>query len=705
MSLPAPVPASRLTWPRRLSIPRTQAVDWSQVSDAQIAAEITRRAIEEPILLYQCGLAPRREAFASTIRGICAPFGGNRGGKTVGVGVPWAVALAEGLLPRLVCPEWCPQYGEGTCGLHACPSVDRGSATIPKCVAGQAIACGEHPPLWFPELRTVLVGGLSLEKWNTAILPAFERWLSRYPDGSPQWTYRKADHTIEHDSGRYLIPFYPYDDPKRWESSDPAGILLDEFPPWLVLRAAKIRAISQNTQIKLCGTPVDVINCPEKAGWINPEIEQKARNPKARVQVFHMDTLTNVFLDPEAAERFKDETDQLLIEGKEQEYEVVRFGIPHMRQDACLFSKQAIDRQAANLMPPKHAWVSAELVAEWEGERSPYFVGETTFPRDCTLMPSQMDVLRRSREGTEQGGVACYSCVDRCAAYVSPPRLATAMRDTKPVLLDHKPGRGENYSIDFWLPPQAGHRYALGGDNAKGLEGGDWNVDDLWDVTTGEQVAQYRGQARYDTHAAILYAMWSRYRPFMVLEENGNGTEILLMLMNQYGVPAEDIFFRLDKQRKLPSGDFVPQAGFWTTRGNKTGGTATIATVYGDVPSPIALYAQGLRTGKLTMRSQRSWMELGTFIQSNGRLAAVKPNHDDTVIAGALAALAIYIVEQNILRRPVLALGAGGMQPIGPAHPPGELPPGCIITPTVQAPKTLTKAEWQARGTGAVRRY
>lgn len=706
----APVPRSVITWPRRLSIPVTKAPDWTQVTDEELHAEVARRAIEEPLLLWQAGMPPRREVVASTMRGVVVASGGNRSAKTVGAGTVKLAAIAEGLLPMLTCPEWCPQYGEGTCGLHACPCFERGSATIAGCMAGYPVACAKHPPLWFPtgpNGRTLLVGGLSLEKWNTAILPAIERWLSRHPDGTPQWTISKQDHAIIHEQKRYKIQFYPYDDPTRWESSDPCFILWDEIGTFPHFRASVWRTLSQNTQLLICGTPVDLKDNPDRAAWMFPEVLHKMRLPTGRTQVFYLRGVDNVFLEPEARERLRDEIEGLVAAGHVQEAEIRGEGKFHLRQDACFFSQDAIEAQSKFIQEPQRHYITLpEVASQWVGERSPYFLGPTEFPTRCNLPSQARDMLVERRTGTDRGGVACYDCVARCQAYVAPPALSRIHGEVIPQITAARPKLGEFHEFSLWVPPQVGHRYAAGGDNAKGLDGGDYSVLDIVDVENGEQVAQYYGQPRVDTYEWIIFALWRWYRFFLVFEENGFGTEILLTLRDRLGMDAADIFTRLDRTRRLPSGDAVAQLGFWTTRGNKTGTAATLTQYHGDYGAPLPTYHRHLKTQHRILRSQRSWKELGVFIQKDGRLAAMPGSHDDTVISGALTSLAVEVVEQNGDRRPALR-SFDPAHPVGTVYEPEDLPPSIVMgaPPQIVQPKSLSATEWEARFKRPARRW
>lgn len=672
-------PSTSLVYPAGRGPARVTAPDWSRVSDEEVAAEYLRRTVEQPLLLWQAGLSPRRAAFATTLRGTCAVFGGTQSAKTVGVGVPWGAALVEGLHPMMACPESCPQYGTGTCGLHCCPIPERGSALVEGCVGGTTLeharACAVHPPLWWPEPRVLLVGVLNFSKWNEALVPAFERYLGRYPDDSPRWRLDKADHAIIDQDKRYRIQAVSYDDPDRNESTSPIGILDDEIPPANVYNFQVYRAAVRNTQIKICGTTFDLLSRPHQAAWLFPQIIQKTGSPIARAQVFHLRTLDNLFLEPASRKRYAELGEQLLADGRDQEKAIRLDGVPQLRQDACFFSQTTIRRQGARILTPQRWYVSMTSQVP-TGDDLPYFRGPSTFPAACELSDESREALIARRAGTIRGGVGCYDCLAPCAAFVAPPMSARVLSFDLPTLQRERPKRGEWHAVDIFHPPQHGHRYAAGGDNAKGDPGGDYNVFDIFDVHTGSQAAQYHGQTQPHVFTAIMFAMWRAYRPFIVSELNGFGVEIMTRLMTEYHVPVSDIFHRLDHTRKSPAGDPLPMPGWWTTRGTKQDPGGDLASPYGDIPSPIGLYERMLRTGRLQLHSARSHAQLGAFVMQAGRLGALAGSHDDTVISGALASLAFYLVQASLERRPGLLALPGMDQPIGPHAPPTPPPPG-----------------------------
>lgn len=690
------VPSNTLAYPSRLGARRVRRPDWSRVTNEQLAADYLRRRTQHPLLLYQAGLAPRTQAFRTTIRGTCAVFGGTQSAKTVGVGVPWAASIAEGLHPRLACPETCPQYGVGSCGLHCCPSARRGSADIPGCSAGTAVACSKHPPLWWPEPRVILVGVMSLSKWYEALVPAFERWLSRHPDGTPQWRVLKAENAIEHEAGRYRLQAVMYDDPTRNESTSPVAILDDEIPPAKFYEYQVMRAAVRNTQIKICGTTFDLRHRPDRAAWLIPKIVQKAPIPGAHVQVFRLRTLDNIYLEPASLERYAALRESMLADGDEQEVAIRFDGVPSLRQDSCFFSHRTMQRQGANVRPSRRWWVALDTVLP-SAEGMPYFRGPTTYPQACVLPGEARQMLEARRAGGVRGGVACYDCIAKCPAYVHPPPASDTVISLPPRLVEKRPQRGECYPVDLWVPYQQGHRYAAGADNAKGTPGGDYNVCDIFDAHTGMQVAQYHGQVAPYVYAAIIAALWAHYRPFIVPELNGFGLEIVTLLKGAYGVPATDIYHRLDSNITLPTGDKLPEPGFWTTRGTKQDPGGTIASSYGTLPSPLGLYEQMLSNGGMSLSSQRSLMQLGSFVWLNGSLAGLPGSKDDCVISGALAALGLWCVRSSLsmTRGMSLALPAP-MEAVGPILPPPPPPlrPGDKAPPIQPARHPKAMRRW-----------
>lgn len=569
-------------------------------SEREITAEIMRRSVEEPLLVHRFGPdsdpmgGDRWPMFASTHRGVIVLFGGKGAGKTFTDGAPWAVALAEGesetqkrqYLAIMSCPPWCKQCGTGTCGKHCCPCPERGSADYrPEgCVAGQERPCPVHMPIVYPPSRSrlIIIGCLDLGRFWNHIVPVLKHFLCKTPDGKLLVDEDHQNQRLAHRDLKYVFQAAPYDDVKRAESWDPVGVWWDEFGPEQFFGPWKQRVQRSDAQMRITATAVDLVENPDQGLWVIHEIEHRKHVPAANTQSFRISAFDNVFLDPVARRRMRVEAAEELARGHEQRYRVFYLGEPIARQDASVFSRRAIERQGPHIRPGEPAWV--------------------VIPHGDT---------------------------------------GTAMEWTVPHIVYEKPDDTvESYQLEVWHRPEATHRYALGADIAKGKVGGDYSVCEVLDMTVGEQVLEFRGQVDTTVYPAILFAVWREYRNWgiggMVIEENF-ASDVISTLLFTYNVPSTDVYHRLDKQRRMLSGEPTPVAGFWTSAGSKSE-SATLEQARGDIPSPVKAFNDGMETCDIVIHSSILYAEVQVFVRRNGRIEALPGSHDDCVIAFSLAA-------------------------------------------------------------------
>lgn len=191
--------------------------------------------------------------------------------------------------------------------------------------------------------------------------------------------------------------------------------------------------------------------------------------------------------------------------------------------------------------------------------------------------------------------------------------------------------------------PRPGMPYVVTADSARGerkqknaVGTQDWDVVDVWRVGYVEgvdapvfvQVAQVRSQgigprklAQYMVAMAEIYRDTSNYRrALMVPESNSHGMALI--------EEAKDLGAGSRMYQRVLQGsvnDPVQRAyGYYMAPGG--GGKWTLLTAY----------RQAYERGMIRHMSEISVLEMQTFANRNGKLEAVPPNHDDTVITGAL---------------------------------------------------------------------
>lgn len=189
--------------------------------------------------------------------------------------------------------------------------------------------------------------------------------------------------------------------------------------------------------------------------------------------------------------------------------------------------------------------------------------------------------------------------------------------------------------LALWRRPQPGHRYAIGADSAEGIDAAegrgtadpDWSVAQVLDVDTGEQVARWRARREPAEFARWLIGLATYYNgAFVVPERNNHGTAVISALIAE-GWPLERMYnTRRDPYDRRPA--LLQECGWLTTAQSK--------------PTMLAWLANAWREGWLQLRDGVTLAEVESFVTwPNGTAAAMRGEHDDCVIALALAVIGI----------------------------------------------------------------
>jgi len=178
----------------------------------------------------------------------------------------------------------------------------------------------------------------------------------------------------------------------------------------------------------------------------------------------------------------------------------------------------------------------------------------------------------------------------------------------------------EEENFRTYRPPMVDHFYIFGVDTSEGVEGGDYSVAHVWDRTTGEEVAMFRGLLPPDRLAEKL-DKWGRVynNALMVVEVNNHGLTTLTVL-KQLMYPS--LYFRLAKFEVMgsPNSD---KLGWKTTKVTR--------------PLLIDDFAQACRDGVLTIHSKELLDEMTVFVYNDsGNMAPMEGYHDDCIFAAGI---------------------------------------------------------------------
>lgn len=179
----------------------------------------------------------------------------------------------------------------------------------------------------------------------------------------------------------------------------------------------------------------------------------------------------------------------------------------------------------------------------------------------------------------------------------------------------------EKDGLRMYRDPNPTDNYVAGVDVAEGVSGGDYSVVSIWNRTTGEEVAFWRGHAAPDKFAEQLNK-WGRLynNALMVVEVNNHGLTTLTVL-KQLMYPQ--LYFRPAKFDAI-STQWSERLGWKTTKVTR--------------PLLIDDLNQGVRDGTLFPRSEEFYEETVTFVYDDGNnMVPQSGYHDDCIFAAAIA--------------------------------------------------------------------
>lgn len=189
---------------------------------------------------------------------------------------------------------------------------------------------------------------------------------------------------------------------------------------------------------------------------------------------------------------------------------------------------------------------------------------------------------------------------------------------------------GKMISGGFWIwkEPEMGHKYIMGVDVSRG-DSEDFSTIQIYDFDEREQVAEYLGKVPPDVLAEIAFKWGTMYSAFIVIDITGGmgvATSRKLQELGYKDLYVEGVEYgnkwKFDPKVK----DKIPGLNFSQKR-----------------VQIIAAFEEGLRHG-LKVRSNRLLNEMSTFVYINGRPDHMKGQHDDLIMA---LAMAVYVAETS----------------------------------------------------------
>lgn len=178
--------------------------------------------------------------------------------------------------------------------------------------------------------------------------------------------------------------------------------------------------------------------------------------------------------------------------------------------------------------------------------------------------------------------------------------------------------------LSVWSPPQTRHAYVVGIDTAEGLSDRDWSVGWVLDVTTAEQVGEFRAHLPLEKFADYMVMVGYWYNTAILYPEiNSIGRQVMKRIKRDWGYPKvgleekwDEVSLRKDKYGLMMNEDMKKQL---------------VTELYGVITERY-----------LAIASRITLSELSTFEQDeNGKFDAQNGAHDDCAIGAGLAVMCV----------------------------------------------------------------
>ena len=208
---------------------------------------------------------------------------------------------------------------------------------------------------------------------------------------------------------------------------------------------------------------------------------------------------------------------------------------------------------------------------------------------------------------------------------VIPPETMKSIKDNQLKDADNKLMGGALWQ---WKEPVAGHRYIMGMDVSRG-DSEDFTTFTIIDFDNREQVLEYIGKVPPDVVAEIAYKWGIMYNAFIVTDITGGMGVATSRKLQELGYKNlyVDGVNPGDKWKWDPkTQDKIPGINFNSKR-----------------VQIVAAFEEALRHD-FGVRSQRLYNELNTFVYINGKPDHQKGQHDDLIMAMAMA---LYVAETS----------------------------------------------------------
>ena len=180
-------------------------------------------------------------------------------------------------------------------------------------------------------------------------------------------------------------------------------------------------------------------------------------------------------------------------------------------------------------------------------------------------------------------------------------------------------------NLDIFEEPIDGHQYILGSDVSRG-DADDFSSIEIWNMTTGEQAAEWVGKVPPDVLGQMIDEIGRTYNAYAVVDITGGLGSSTIIELKRLNYPlihlsekanATDILTQ--KMSTVSTEDKIPGFLFGKNRTNV-----------------IACVEHAIRNNEIKIKSKRLINEFKTFVYINGRPDHLRGFHDDLIMALAM---------------------------------------------------------------------
>lgn len=182
---------------------------------------------------------------------------------------------------------------------------------------------------------------------------------------------------------------------------------------------------------------------------------------------------------------------------------------------------------------------------------------------------------------------------------------------------------GPEMGVWVWRYALTDHKYIIAADVARG-DGADYSACHVIDITSGEQVCEFKGKVPPDQYAVLLNEIGMRYNKALLCPENNSYGYAVCMKLKELGYP--NLYYKDKKYQFMGAyagSEDIANIGFTTGASNRT--------------KMLTKLEEVLRNKQLRVRSTRLFDELKTFTWIGQTPRAMKGYNDDLVISLAIA--------------------------------------------------------------------